>query len=321
MSDLIFNENQIENLFNGWNITGVSIRSKDSFYFLLREEQKEDEPSKSDIDYKTRCVGYFGFLPADQSRVASFDIEYFNRPRIATHFNELIQVVVVKANGEAFARGAGKQGMEEIEKGTKLNINRVKCLLGNVYAVGTDRDVYKRVGVGSWEAFRYEIPKPKSSDEWRHTGFNDIAAFSNGDLYAVGGKGDVWSFSCERKEWIQCAFPSNIQLFNVVCTPDGFVYIGAEGGTLFKGKGDVWVKIFEGEYTVPYNDLIWFKNQILASSDFGFYRLQNDVITRSDQEPYLGHMDIFDGTLLIAAFNYAWLYDGKDWKTILKPNS
>jgi hypothetical protein len=318
MSDLIFNKTETEKLFEGWNIVGVSIRAKDSFYFLLREEQQEEGSSKPDEEYKTRCVAYFGFLPGN--KIATTDIEYFNRPGLATHFNDVTQVVIVKANGEAFARGAGKQGMEEVHEGVKLNINKVKSLLGNVYVVGTDRDVYKRTGIGTWEDMRYEIPKPTSANEWKRVGFQDIAAFANGDLYAVGGYGDVWCFLDQTKKWVQCVFPFKTQLFNVVCAPDGYVYIGGEGGTIYKGKENTWEKLWEGNHSIPYNDMVWFNDQLCASSDYGFYRLANNAMTKSNDEPYMGHMDARDGMLLIATYNHAWLNDGQKWMTILEPS-
>jgi hypothetical protein len=318
MSEPIFSNQETEKLFAGWNIVGVSVRAKDSFYFLLREAQEDEESSKPDMEYKTRCVGYFGFLPSEQSKIASFDIEYFNRPGMATHFNGATQVVVVKANGEAFARGAGKEGMEEVHEGVKININKVKSLLGNVYAVGTDRDIYRRSGIGTWEDIRYEIPKPKSADEWKRTGFKDIAAFANGDLYAVGGEGDVWHFSSRTNKWVQCKFPFKTPLFNVVCAPDGYVYIGAERGTIYKGKETTWTTLWEGNFSIPYNDMLWFNKQLCASSDYGFYRLLNGAMTRSNEEPYMGHMDAHDGVLLLATDNHAWLYDGQQWKILLE---
>jgi hypothetical protein len=319
MNDLIFTQEQHQQLFDGWNIVGVSVRSNDSFYLLLREMQVEGEPTKPDIEYKTRCIGYFGFLPEGQKNFAHFDIEYFNRPCIAAHFNGATQVVVVKANGEAFARGSGQDGMEELDKETTLNIKRVKSLLGDTYAVGTHRDVYKRTGIAQWEDLRIGIPAPRSRDEWTRTGFNDISAFDNGDLYAVGGMGDVWRFSANEQHWKQCVFPSNTRLLNVVCCPDGNVYIGAEDRSIYQGKEDNWIKLFDGHGMTGYNDLAWHNHQLCASSDGGFYRLIDNEMVRSDAEPYMGHMDTRDGVLLIAAYEHVWLNDGERWKTLVKP--
>lgn len=216
-----------------------------------------------------------------------------------------------------FARGSGKEGMEEIVPGLKLNLNRLTSIEGRVYAVGTDREVYRRTDVQKWEELRTGIPRPKSPNEWKLTGFNDVSRFNENDLYAVGGKGDVWRFASGR--WVQCSFPSNIGLFNVCCASDGNVYIGAEDGTIFVGADDRWKVLWHGEHAVPYNDLVWFQNSLCLASDYGFYRLVDNEIRRSSEEPYFGYADSRDGVLLVSSLQTAWLYNGLSWRTVLAP--
>ncbi|MCO6521591.1 MAG: hypothetical protein J6571_00150 [Snodgrassella sp.] len=60
--------------------------------------------------------------------------------------------------------------------------------------------------------------------------------FFRKEIYAGGGKGDLWQFNGET--WRQVFFSSDMPLESVCCGQDGFVYIGAQCGTVFKGRND-----------------------------------------------------------------------------------
>jgi hypothetical protein len=323
MNGLLFDQAQWRKLFDGWNVVDVSVRSQDSFYFLLRESQFDDTPTLPDLEYKSRCVAYFGFLPADQPRLVSFDLEFFNRPMLTTGFGTsnlgtLTQVLVAKPNGQVFARGSGKDGMEWVVESpsTVLNIRRLKTVDSQVYAVGSDRNVFQRRGINDWEILETGLLKA-STDESKTMGFHDISGFGQNDLYAVGGAGDVWRSSSEG--WIQCAFPSNLRLLNVCCAGDGNVYIATEDGSVFVGSGDRWSEVSSGQRFGPYNDLIWFANSLCLVSDLGFFRLFGGDVLRSPDEPYSGRADVHDGVLLVASARAAWVNDGSSWRTVLWP--
>ncbi|MCO6515326.1 MAG: hypothetical protein J6586_02190 [Snodgrassella sp.] len=64
-------------------------------------------------------------------------------------------------------------------------------------------------------------------------GFEFIDGFSETEIYAGGGKRDLWQFNGET--WRQVFFSSDMPLESVCCGQDGFVYIGAQSGTVFKG--------------------------------------------------------------------------------------
>ncbi|NHZ42693.1 hypothetical protein [Massilia aquatica] len=88
-----------------------------------------------------------------------------------------------------------------------------------------------RVGKDVWN---YHLSLPKKTDDLDASGFQDIDGFSPEDIYAVGGKGDVWHV--DGQQWTQLPFPSEMNLSSVCCAPDGVVYIGAGSGTVFKGR-------------------------------------------------------------------------------------
>jgi hypothetical protein len=146
-------------------------------------------------------------------------------------------------------------------------------------------------------------------------------AFSESDMYAVGGHGDVWHY--DGKRWTQMGFPSNVQLGTVTCAGDGNVYISGEGGSLWVGQKSTWKSVYKGSSSILWNDVLWFDDKLWLSSDYQF-RIWNGkdlepVMHEGKAVPMNGHMDAYDGLLAIASSEYVMTYDGKVWKTIVAP--
>lgn len=127
--------------------------------------------------------------------------------------------------------------MEKIAKGQSPFTNRLKCINGYTYAVCSGRKIYKRIQPGKWELF---AALPELSEQQYTMGFDDLDAFSENDMYAVGGCGDIWHF--DGANWKQLGFPTNAQLATVTCVPDGQVYVSGEGGSLWVGRNESWKK-------------------------------------------------------------------------------
>ena len=208
--------------------------------------------------------------------------------------------------------------MEHIAPGQHPFPNRLKCISGFTYAVCYPREIYKRIAVGKWELFG-TIPCPKQ--ELDQAGFNDMDAFSDSDIYAVGGHGDVWHF--DGSQWRQMGFPSNVQLATVTCAPDGNVYISGEGGSLWIGQKSTWKRVYKGESSLLWNDALWFDNKLWLASDYQF-RIWNgkelEPVTHNGEQVFInGHMDAYDGVLAIASSSVVMTFDGKQWRTIVAP--
>jgi hypothetical protein len=152
-------------------------------------------------------------------------------------------------------------------------------------------------------------------------GFSDLDAFSESDMYAVGGNGDVWHY--DGKKWTQMGFPSNVELGTVTCAGDGQVYISGEGGSLWVGQKSTWKSIYKGSSSILWNDVLWFEGKLWLASDYQF-RIWNGkelepVMHEGKPVPMNGHMDVHDGLLAIASSEYVMTYDGKNWKHIVAP--
>ncbi|WP_348945531.1 hypothetical protein ABHF33_02765 [Chitinibacter sp. FCG-7] len=149
--------------------------------------------------------------------------------------------------------------------------------------------------------------------------FEDIDGFSKTDIYAVGGKGDAWHFDGER--WQQLPFPSNMQLEAVCCAGDGQVYIGAEQGTVFRGRGNRWEMIYKGQMSLPYRDMVWHDGRVWCTSDYGLWTITDGQHERADVPHKVyscaGHLSVGDGVMLLAGLWGTMLHDGKEWLPII----
>lgn len=195
---------------------------------------------------------------------------------------------------------------------------RIKCINGYAYSVGSCREIYKRTDIGKWERF---ADLPRGGDNVFAVGFNDMDAFSETDMYAVGGHGDVWHFDGEK--WMQMGFPSNVELGTVTCAGDGCVYVSGEGGSLWRGRESSWERIYEGNSSILWNDVLWFEDKLWLASDYQFRILEGKKLAPVTHEgktvPIYGHMDARDGLLVVAAPEVVMAYDGKAWRTLIAP--
>ncbi len=121
--------------------------------------------------------------------------------------------------------------------------------------------------------------------------------------------------------WKQTPFPSDMDLVSVCCAGDGFVYIGAESGSLFKRRNDQWVLIERGAMSLPFKDIVWYGGMLWCTSDDGLWTVENNKIGLANVDPGItvcsGNLSVQDGVMLLAAAHGAALYDGEKWRRII----
>jgi hypothetical protein len=146
-------------------------------------------------------------------------------------------------------------------------------------------------------------------------------AFSETDMYAVGGHGDVWHF--DGKDWEQMGFPSNVTLGTVTCAGDGKVYISGEAGSLWRGRESTWEPVYKGASSILWNDAVWFEDKLWLASDYQLRVWNGKEVTQVLRDgkpvPIYGHMDARDGLLVVASPEFVMAYDDKDWRTLVAP--
>ena len=212
-------------------------------------------------------------------------------------------------------------------EGKRAPVRRLKRINGKLYAVCADRRILERKGVGQWLEFP-GLERPAEREEKQNSnstsfGFEDMDAFGPNDVYAVGGRGEVWHFN--GMAWRACSFPSTRSIQTVCCGGDGKVYIGGGGGVnggIWVGREDQWEQLPGTELANP-GDIVWFAGKAWAAS---IGRLC--IITAEGMQvaPTPGYVQATtarisvseDGTRLLTAGNRgASVFDGTVWELLV----
>lgn len=320
-----------EKYIKNWVITDIVIRHKNLISISVRETFPNDEASLMlDHEFKTTVVQIKRAAESGAPRTGAAFLQDFTKPKLGTCSKPAAQDLLVSDNNQGQIRVLGAGGQFEFisPEGEVPATQKIVTIDGYAYSVGLFRKIYKRVDLGKWEKFNDEgIPDSSAKrikgelQSRSHMGFNDMDGSNENHMYAVGGHGEVFRYDGSR--WHRCDFPSNEQLSTVTVAPDGTVYIGGEGGNLWKGKEDTWLQIHRGSSSVLYNDSVWFDNKLWLSSDYQFLILKGDKVDRAmfgEQElPFSGHMDARDGLLVIASLHQVYAFDGKEWQCLVSP--
>lgn len=310
--------------FKGFEMTGIAIRTRDVLQLVAKRAVTPDEGSHLlDEQIPTRLMSVF-LDDSSEQNVGHREITGMRFPKVGVSrsaFHEGGLLASMDRDGDVYPVGGGLDGpFEKIAPGQRPAVQRLKCLGGFTYSVGICREVYKRVAVGRWERLD-AIPEPVTDAQIDAAGFNDLDAFNESDMYAVGGHGDVWHF--DGSAWRQMGFPTNEQLGTVTCAGDGNVYITSEGGSLWVGQKSTWRLLQEYRSSVLCNDAHWFNGQLWLCSDYAL-RVWNGkelAVPEHEGRPIVasGHMDAYDGVLAVADLWSVSTFDGKAWRKIVAP--
>ncbi|WP_164975111.1 hypothetical protein [Salmonella enterica] len=317
-----------EQLFKGYCITGCTIRNKNIIYICSRGENPDMDGRLDmfDVEIPTRFIALYPYLPEyDHAPEQAFGMTFWNEggmdhPGVGVALKPTEKGLMFSQNEDGFVlpKGPGENSPEYIDKGHYPWTQKIKCIEGYAWSVGMGRKIYKRTDTGRWNKVDAGFPVIESDTD---QGFVDLDAFSEQDMYAVGGQGDVWRY--DGHQWNMCGFPSNEQLSTVVCAPDGQVYIGGEGGNLWAGRENTWKRVYEGQSAILWNEMRWFENKLWLASDYMLKVWDGKTLERpmdGDKPVVLsGHIDARDGVLLVAGGHSLDLFDGQEWKSIMKP--
>jgi len=267
-------------------------------------------------DYEIPSQMFIMNLAKPGTSFGAKELTGYNHPLIGVARKPIRQGLLVARDddGKVSVMGGGKDFPNEFIPMPQ----RIKCINDYAYSVGSDRTIYKRTDIGKWELFADLSEKRYDGFRISDYGFNDMDAFSETDMYAVGGRGDVWHF--DGSIWVQQDFPTNVQLATVTCAGDGYVYVSGEGGTLWRGRKSTWECIYKGNSTVLWNDALWFEGKLWLASDYQSRIWDGEelvpIIHNGEQVPIYGSEG---GLLVIASPDTVMAYDGKDWRTLVAP--
>lgn len=308
----------------GFNVLGCAVRSREVFGFVAQEAYTQwpswdgGEPPDDD-DLKKRLIPFIRNKPPGNQWSAA-TMTGFNGILIGLSPTPKPQLVAAGVKGGAYVTGSGESHMETIPdfrdggpaRGAVL---KLKTIGEHLHMCGNARSVGRRDGKADWLSYTAAIPPAKKSVK---EGFEDIDGFGEDDLYAVGGAGDVWRF--DGKLWQRCAFPTNLWLTAVCCGGDGEVYVGGLHGHVYKGRGDRWKQIHDGDMTLPFRDMVWYQGAVWCTSDYGVWTITNDRLVEAEipaaAKICAGNLSARDGILLVAGHGGAAFHEDGQWKVI-----
>lgn len=226
--------------------------------------------------------------------------------------------VFVTEPGEVYVIGGGVDGYESPITGEPRSyFSQVKCISGGyAYAVGLRRKVFRRIAPNKWQDLggKELIPKKKQKD----IGFRDIDGFSDDELYACGGKGDLWYFDGHR--WHDGHVPTDAVLKRILCASNGRVIVITNRQEILCGKESSW-DVIECEIgSEIFQEIIEYNSKVYVSTDFNVYELQGSEITSTSlklpkMKTYT-HLAANGVTMIVAGSNEAFRLEKNVWHKI-----
>jgi len=324
----LISPDEIKENFSNYTITDCAVRNKNLLYFMASNVKESENASVFSENTVTKRLIIFD---REEPYGANSGHQWFkdwSEMLVAGSHNNENKIVCVAEDGAVFAAGEGKTEKEKPIPKSKEgpyrgSIRRIRMIHGVLYAVGTTHTVCRRRGRNDWESVCLNLPlgtQADHDDEKRSEdmAFEDIDGFSHDDLYVIAGRGVLWH--CNGKTWRQIDFPSNMYMHSICCAGDGNVYIGAQSGTLFRGRGDKWEMVERGDMTLPFKDLVWYRDRLWGTSDYGLWTLEGDSMVRADVPSEItvcaGNLSVADGVMLLAGTHGAAFHDSEKWQLI-----
>ncbi len=332
----IFDKPTWNKLFAGFTIVDCAILREKGFGFVLVGQESGSEGAPV-----TRLINIALDQPMERRAVYATG-NHFKTTSIAASMTPR-EYVAVDLESHVYSSSNLRKGeeaaMDDLIDMSTVNgkvgiITKVVRAAGQIYALGDYRKIYRRVGTEDWVELGNEgkgVPLPDdiatsaalSSD----FGFSDMSAFSGDDMYAVGGKGDVWRF--DGNTWHNCCMPSKAALKTVCCAGDGIVYITEMDGSVWAGRLDKWTLIARSDIAWGYQpvDSFWFNQRLYLGGPEGLWTIDphsKRVVPLQDIEPGApnatnsGRLDICpEGKFMLTAGPYgACINDGSGWSRI-----
>ncbi|UXH80639.1 hypothetical protein [Roseateles amylovorans] len=302
--------------FEGSSIRDCAVIDRGLFFFISLQDWDDHKPRPFAEELQTRLTKLE--LNAEKRWITTFMDGYSGLMCSGPREAEIV-CVAVDGRGKVLAKMLQGSNDERDVPGGKGhgpcrgNIAKIKPFAGRLYGCGGGRSVFYRNGPGLWIEVGPLPPEGRGE-----IGFHDFDGFSESDLYAGGGQGDVWRY--DGRAWHQVAFPSNQWIESLCCGADGHVYIGAESGSVFRGRGDQWELIHQGNLSLPFRDMVWFNDRVYATNDYGLWEIQDGQVRPSAAPIEItncaGNLSVADGVMLMAGPHGAALHDGGSWSRL-----
>lgn len=313
----------------GFNIIDCDVMDRERLYFLAREDYTQrpgwrdsrEPPAEGRLAKRLLVVRPSG---PPEKMWGHMHLTGLDQCVGAVAFAPDTNYVVVDSNSKAWSKPASGNGFEKAMKSLyeggllRGGVQRARSFGGELFCRAGGRGLFERTAPATWQPVGPVIPYVYASETIGHFGFEDFDRFNETDWYAVGGLSDVWHF--DGTAWRQCAFPSNQGLFAVCCAGDGAAYISVGAGSIYRGKGDRWNRIHDGQMSLPIKDLVWYEGQVWGTSDYGLWTIRDGVLQEadvpSDVKICAGNLATRDGVLLVAGYGGAAFKRDGEWTVV-----
>jgi len=308
--------NRFEDL-TGFEFSNVYVRTRNIIGFAAQRWPNTDP-------LEQRETAIFFYYPDDPPET-KWAVRYLGQT-VGVHgcaaFSPNERWVFVAGDGEVYVVGQGDDEWEgAISPRPNLYFSNAKSVRkGHAIAVGPNRKVFLRRLANDWIQLEDGLFPDRDQSDLEFAGFRDIDGFSETDMYACGGRGDLWHF--DRSTWRQIAIPTNANLKNICCAEDGLVYITTAQRDILRGRNATWDVIGQDETSDTFESLVCYNKKVYISTvseifviDGGEFKPANLGVPQMKSK---AHLASGDGILVVAGSDQAALYDGQKWDKFLE---
>jgi len=225
--------------------------------------------------------------------------------------------VFMMDDGAVFVAGGGQNTQEAITSEKAAFFSSIRTIGGKAYAAGPLRRVFRREADARWRTLDKGLPSASKESD---IGFADIDGFGDNEIYACGGKGDLWAF--DGTAWSRIELPTNAALERICCGEDGLAYILTDQKSFVIGRARSWGILEQDVTTKVLEQIVWYKDRIYVSSGDALFEVEKGVFQPCAVPPpqrSCKNLASGDGILVVAGGNEASVYDGAKWTVILTP--
>lgn len=257
---------------------------------------------------------------SEQKGWSSYKIALTARRMWVLH--ELQQKLVVMGAGGYVAviseRTIIEEMVDESDDGPRYrgNMRDMRLIGDHLYAVGMNRQVYRREQPGRWVHCDQGVVQPRGN--LTVSGFSAIDGLTESDIYATGFNGEIWHFS--GRKWREFDSPTNVLLHRIRAIEPDLVFAAGQDGVLLQGAGDSWRFIEHDVTTENLWGMEWFHGHLYVAGDTALFRLEDGLLRVVDtglgESFTYRHLHANQGAMWSFGPKHIAKTDGKAWTDV-----